>query len=349
MKMPEEPGPTDPADSPQARPIGWIVPLEPPLRADLALKKIHLELLRRISANEQGVSAALGGEYLHDFRVALRRTRTGLRQLKRVYPRDVAKRFTAEFSWLSSTTNAARDVEVFLASLELYRADLGNDTIDALAPHTGLLRDHQRIERTRCTDALASGRYRSMMASWRRFLEQTPKLPDLPGLPGLPDPPDLKNAPENASRPISEVAAERIHKAYCRVAARGAEMQLASAADAFHRLRLDCKKLRYLLEFFGQLFDGEQSMQTIVTLRQTQDSLGAINDLRVQADWLARLPDPPTAATRRLAAYLGERQQAERSAFLDRFAAFIENHNETTLRRFLATTEARISQRVAPP
>ncbi len=332
MKRPEETGPTDPTDSPPAGRRGSIVPLDPALRSDLALKRIHLDLLGRISANQRGVSAALGGEYLHDFRVALRRTRTGLRQLKRVYPRDVTKRFTADFSWLSSTTNAARDVEVFLSSLELYRADLGNDTIDALAPLTGLLRDRQRIERIRCTDAIASARYRSMMESWRRFLEQPPDMPDEP------DMPDLKNARENASRPVCEVAAERIHKAYCRVASHRAGMQLASPANAFHRLRLDCKKLRYLLEFFGELFDGKQGMETIATLRQTQDSLGAINDSRVQADWLARLPDPPTAATRRLAAYVQERQQTQRSAFLDRFAAFIEDHNETTLRRFLGST-----------
>lgn len=306
------------------------MPLEPTLRTDLALKKIHLELLRRIWANQRGVSRALGGEYLHDFRVAVRRTRTGLRQLKRVYPRDVAKRFTADFSWLSSTTNAARDLEVFLTSLKLYRADLGNATIDALAALAGFLRDHQRIERARCTDAIESGRYRSMMESWRQFLEQPPDLPDLENT--------AETAPENASRPVCEVASERIHKVYRSVAARGAEVQLTSPADAFHRLRLDCKKLRYLLEFFGEMFGGEQGARAIVALRETQDSLGAINDLRVQADWLLRFPEPPTAAARRLAAYLRERQEAERRTFLGRFAAFIEDHNETTLRHFLGGT-----------
>lgn len=335
MKRSEGPRPTDPEVAPPARPFLSIVPLEPALRTDLALKKIHLELLRRITANQHGVSAALGGEHLHDFRVAVRRTRTGLRQLERVYPRDIAERFIADFSWLSSTTNAARDLEVFLSSLELYRAGLGDDTIDALAPLAGFLRGHQRVERVRCSDAIASDRYRSMMESWRRFLEQPA---DPPGLENEPDPentPDPENAPENASRPVCEVASERIHKAYSRVAARGVEVQRTSPADAFHRLRLDCKKLRYLLEFFGEMFDAEQSVKAIVALRKTQDSLGAINDLRVQTDWLVRFPGPPTAATRHLAAYLRERQEAERSEFLGRFATFIEDHSETSLRRFL--------------
>ena len=275
MKMPEEPGPTHPEGSPPARSLESIVPLEPALRTDLALKKIHLELLQRISANQGGVSAALGGEYLHDFRVAVRRTRTGLRQLKRVYPGDVTKRFTADFSWLSSTTNTARDLEVYLSSLERYRTDLGNGTIDALAPLTGFLRGHQHIEQTRCTDALSSGRYGSMMESWRRFLEQPS---DLEGAPEDVLEKALEKAPDNASRPVCEVASDRIHKAYCRVAERGAEIQLASPADAFHRLRLDCKKLRYLLEFFGEMFDGEQAREAIEALRDTQDSLGTIND-----------------------------------------------------------------------
>jgi len=253
--------------------IAPIVPLDAALRTDVALKKIHRVLLQRITANEASVRDALAGEYLHDFRVAVRRTRTGLRQLKCVYPREASQRFAADFAWLSANTSVARDLEVFIASLDIYHADLDTDTVDGLQPLVGFLRDHQRTERTLCTSTIESARYKSLISNWVAFLRS---------------PPDPGGTARDAARPVREVGAERIDKAYARVVRRGVDLDETSPAARFHRLRLDCKKLRYLLEFFGALFEGEEGAGTVATLRATQDSLGAINDLRVQREWLER-------------------------------------------------------------
>ena len=49
----------------------------------------------------QGTSGARDGEFLHDFRVATRRTRTALRQVRRAFPKGQAKRLAQEFRWLA--------------------------------------------------------------------------------------------------------------------------------------------------------------------------------------------------------------------------------------------------------
>jgi CHAD domain-containing protein len=300
--------------------IESIVPLQPSLRTDVALKRIHGELLQRIRQNDDGVREGRDGDYLHDFRVAVRRTRTGLRQLERVYPRRLADHFADDFKWLSKSTGTARDIEVYLASFERFRVDLGAAIVDDLGPLVDSLRRHQGIERTRCAEAIESDRYATLIRDWRDFLRR---------------PTENNVEATDAGRPVNEVAAERIEAAFRRVVRRGSGLQEQSPADSFHRLRLDCKKLRYLLEFFSVVFPGDAGSQAIVALKRTQDALGAINDLRVQAEWVARFPGASGPAMRAFAAYLAERQQAERRAFLEPFATFIGEDSAAALQRFL--------------
>jgi inorganic triphosphatase YgiF len=53
-----------------------------------------------------------------------------------------------------------------------------------------------------------------------------------------------------------------------------------------HVLRIHCKKLRYLLEFFASLFHPEMRNNLIEQLKRLQDNLGDFNDLRVQEEYL---------------------------------------------------------------
>ncbi len=317
VEVPSHPG----AEASAGRaPVTPIVELQPDERADEALKKIHRVLLGGITSNDDAVREVSAGEYLHDFRVAVRRTRTGLRQLKRVYPGAEARRIADGFRWLSETTSSARDLEVFLASVDAYRLAVGSPTIDALASLWEFLRESERAERGRCTAALESERYGSLISEWSEFLDR-PAAED-----GVPD---------NAARPIHEVAVDRIGRAYSRLARRGSDVEPSSPADAFHRLRLDCKKLRYLLEFFCSLFEQNESGLVIASLRRMQNSLGSINDLRVQAVWIERAPGSPTEAGGVLSAFLHKRQREERSRFVESFAAFTGTEAHTAFRRLL--------------
>jgi CHAD domain-containing protein len=70
---------------------------------------------------------------------------------------------------------------------------------------------------------------------------------------------------------------------------RGAKLDVWRATDALHRLRIEGKKLRYLLEFFRGVFPAEIVVPPIAALKRLQDNLGEFNDLRVQQAALPQL------------------------------------------------------------
>ena len=91
--------------------------LAPAVRADSGTRQIHHMLLDVLTANEPGVRADLDTEFLHDFRVALRRMRSLLGQLKHVFPPPVVEHFAEELSWMARLTGPARDLDVLMLAI----------------------------------------------------------------------------------------------------------------------------------------------------------------------------------------------------------------------------------------
>ncbi|MEF8833997.1 MAG: CHAD domain-containing protein, partial [Halofilum sp. (in: g-proteobacteria)] len=74
--------------------------LSPSMPAADATRWILSHLLATLEANEAGLRADIDTEFLHDFRVAVRRTRSALGQIKRALPPAARDHFRAEFAWL---------------------------------------------------------------------------------------------------------------------------------------------------------------------------------------------------------------------------------------------------------
>ncbi|HEY6000990.1 MAG TPA: CHAD domain-containing protein, partial [bacterium] len=93
------------------------VPLDPAAPARDAARALLLHLLGTLEANLPGVRADTDPEFLHDVRVAVRRTRSALGQLKGVLPPATAARFAAAFAGLQELTGPARDLDVYVLEL----------------------------------------------------------------------------------------------------------------------------------------------------------------------------------------------------------------------------------------
>ncbi len=69
------------------------VQLQRGMPAGEATKLILRQLLQTMRANEAGIKADIDTEFLHDYRIAVRRTRSALSQIRNVFPPDTTAHF----------------------------------------------------------------------------------------------------------------------------------------------------------------------------------------------------------------------------------------------------------------
>jgi CHAD domain-containing protein len=295
-----------------------------------AARQIHLSLMATIRANEDGVRRGLDTEFLHDLRVAVRRTRTCLAQLKEIFPPERVAHFRDEFGWLGEVTGPPRDLDVYLLEMPRYRALLPEEMHEDLEPLFRFLRKRRAAEQSRLVEMLDSLRYRRLLREWPEFLTGAP---------------DLQAFPAAALRPAGEAADERIGRRFKRALKRGAAIDDSSPAQRLHALRIECKKLRYLLEFFRSLYDAGDLEPLLARLRGLQDDLGEINDLQVQREALTRFAremDPDDGATPetflamgRLQERLNDRQRKRRRRFGRSFSRLAGHRTRDAMDRLL--------------
>jgi CHAD domain-containing protein len=307
------------------------VHLEPDMRSDAATKKVLAFLLGVMKQNEQGIRDDIDTEFLHDFRVAVRRTRSALGQVKNVFSPETTDRFKQVFAEIGDFTNELRDLDVYLLNEEAYLDMLPEALRADIAPLFKHLRKKRSLALRHVIRNLDSESYARNLTAWEAFLAEP--VPDAP-------------LATNAERPIMELASLRIHKWYRKII-KARNSALDGAQDeTLHALRIECKKLRYLLEFFYSLYPPSETSTLIDQLKGLQDNLGDFNDLSVQQDYLLNiveelpLSDPQTPSTLvavgTLVGVLDQKKQRVRDAFADTFSGFSSQSNQKLFRELFA-------------
>ncbi len=296
-------------------------------RADASVRIILRFLFDELQSNVAGVLEDEDIEHLHDFRVAIRRIRTVLSQIRGVFAPTVVGRFAPEFKWRGTATGPCRDLDVTLLDLEGYPLQPGIDE-SALAPVQLFLETRREGEHHRIAAALESARFRLFAEEWRDFLSTTYR-------PGA--------EPPSAPATIFEVAGPRILKAVNRIRKRGSGVDTDAPAATLHRLRIDGKKLRYLLEFFSDLYPRATVSRFIEELKQLQDILGEFNDTQVQLALLETFAEDgmPSSSTHAvidtLLDVIKERERGLRTHFTKRFALFASDESRRLYTRTFKT------------
>jgi len=300
---------------------GYNVPLTPEMASIEAAVRIHSALLEAIHKNEPGVLADTDIEFLHDLRVAVRRTRSALALMKGVFAPEIEKKFKEAFKYIGQITGPVRDLDVYLASREEYMQRIPERLRTGLAYFFEDLAARRKTERRKLVRALKGEQYQTILKEWQDLLASKPYPP--PG--------------KRGELPVLELAGQVIHKRFRRVLADGKKIGPASPDEELHRLRIECKKLRYSLEFFASLYDEAIMRQLIKQLKLLQNNLGDFNDLSVQQEMLAHFLatiKPGTIRSREMAAAIGglmtdlSRQHREvRTHFEETFARFARKKN----------------------
>jgi CHAD domain-containing protein len=313
--------------------IGEIT-LSPAMPARVALAGILLRLANTITANVSFVIGDVDIEFLHDLRVAVRRTRSALKLAGDALPGGIAARFAPEFKWLGDLTTPTRDLDVYLTGFDQMAAGLSAASPGDLEPFRAHLATRRLTEHRRLVRGLRSARFTGLMADWRSALEAAAR-------------PSAGPEPD-----VGSLAADRIARAHRRVVRLGSALTRTGAGHGpsgtdLHSLRKKCKELRYLLEFFGSLYDPPAYRRAVKNLKGLQDCLGEFQDGEVQREAIRRFAMqmlarrgpagagrqatvPPTAAELaatllamgELTAQLHARQLRGRAEVADRFAQF---------------------------
>ncbi len=274
------------------------------MRADLATKRMLLAQLEAMRAQEPGMLANVDSEFLHDFRVAVRRSRTVLGQLRGLFPERAIGGFRRDLSWLGTMTGPARDLDVYLLHFPQLEAAVPEFMRGDLAPLRALLEQRAMAARKGLVRSLNSPRYRKFTQRWDGFLRKpVPQQPTAP----------------KALEPIRTLASKRIWKLYRRVISDGRSMGDQASAEAIHELRKRCKKIRYLTEFVAPLHPREALKKPIKDLKALQSQLGSLQDAEVQIahlrEWSAELasdPAVPAATLLAVGALIGSIDQCQR-------------------------------------
>jgi CHAD domain-containing protein len=288
------------------------VRLTPRMPAAAALAAILTSLFDTLTANVPGTVRDLDTEFLHDLRIAVRRSRSALKLAGDVLPDGMAARFRPEFRWLGDLTTPTRDLDVYL----LGYAGMASGLIAATPAELQPFHDYLERSRAAAQGALARGlrsaRFRRLDAEWRHA---------------------LADAGSGRRRPaVARLAGSRIRRAHRRVIRDGSAITSASPPESLHELRKRGKELRYLLEFFGSLYDPVEHWRAVRELKTLQDCLGEFQDTEVQhgeirafAEQMMAQRTAPAAtllAMGEIAAGLAAAQQRARSEFAGRFREF---------------------------
>jgi len=250
------------------------IQLDPDMHADQATRSILKYLLSIIRINETEIEKDIDTEFVHDFRVAIRRTRSALGQIRYVFPSNITNRFKKSFSFVFNLSNELRDLDVYLLNEDRYKMRLPPSFRDDINPLFDYLRKKRSKALQRLVRGIKSKKYAKILNDWEAFLNK---------------PQTASPTATNAELRIMDLARNRIYKKYRDVVKTGSLIKGDIDDRMLHVLRIHCKKLRYLMEFFFSLFPPQKIDALIRQLRKLQDNLGIFNDLRIQEQYLLNI------------------------------------------------------------
>jgi len=312
------------------------VPLDASMPALDGWCAVLANLAATARANWAGTLAQVDTEFLHELRVAVRRSRSILGHGKGVVPADVLEPTSRLLAEVGTATGPARDFDVQLLGFPAQVRRLGTAAATDLDPVHALLASRHQLAHAALDAELASPAVLAGLDAWQAWLAD-------PAHPG-----DRSSAPL-ADAPLGAVVAKRIRKAHDRVIDDGRAISPDSEAESLHDLRKQAKKLRYLLECFASLLPDAERKRFVKALKVLQDNLGEhqdaevhVQELRAVGTEVHRLGAPAGTmfALGELSAQIDGQRAAARAEFAERFAEFDTKPTRQALDAMLADLES---------
>jgi len=258
-------------DTNAGRPASRKKKKTPGVRADEPMAEAGRKILRfhfeRMLANEEGARKGDDIEALHRMRVAIRRQRGAFRIVRPYFKRKAVRAFRDELRTLAEHLGDVRDLDVLIEAAVGYQASLKRDAGAGLDPLLDEWRAQRERARAKLLSHLDGEDYREFTARYDEFLSS--------------DGAGVKATSDDSPHPhlVRHVLPAEIWDHYGKLRAYETVLKWAPI-ETVHALRIEGKRLRYLLEFFAEALGADLS-DTIEALVALQDHIGELHDVDV--------------------------------------------------------------------
>jgi triphosphatase len=291
-----------------------------------ACRLVWRQQLAQLLLNEAGARLSDNDEYIHKMRVSLRRIRTA----RLLFGDYFRKKRIAQFDLPLRTTGrllgAVRDRDVALKGLKQNQSAESGDPKD----YTTIENQLRARRDEKCETLVAwldSDDYRRFLRRFTRFCASPGK-----GVRHFP----LKEGEAPTPYHVRYTLPTLLNDRYARV--RVFEQFFMHrdeiSPETLHRLRIQCKILRYVFEFAQPLL-GRDALRLTDALKTMQERLGALNDAAMSQSMLADLAGEDEAVIETHRAAQQTQIEALRNEVKTRFDEFISLRTRRSVARAL--------------
>ena len=234
--------------------------------------------LAQLQANEEGVLRSDDPEFIHQARVALRRTRSALRLFRDVIGTERTRIWRDELAQAARALGSARDWDVFATETLPALGDACGDAATRRALARRAATERTRSRRA-AREAIASARYARAILDLGAWLARIDEA-------------------DGAGQDLAGFASRLVRKRHKKLAA-DLERLGEMSVEERHRVRIAAKRLRYVVEgLAAALPDEKRAREYAKRLARLQDALGRANDAVTGARLLGAIAPPEAIAPR---------------------------------------------------
>ncbi len=298
-----------------AAPIIFEAPERPNLAHDDLMSEGGRKILAfhfgKMLARQADVLESEDSEAVHQMRVATRRLRSTLRIFRPYYRQSALKPLRTALKHTAELLGRVRDLDVYREHLMRHAKEQPSASRRELRLIDAQLGERRAVLRAELCDYLTSPMHAAFLSSFAAFV-RTPYAAAR----------ELTDTEPTPSR-ICDVAPRLIYEQYGCVRAYEPYLEAASL-ERLHALRIEVKRLRYLIEAFGELL-GSQAEIVVEACKRLQDFLGELQDAKVAAHLSQTHLPNLRRGKRALERYLAARhadQARLRASLLEQWGAF---------------------------
>ncbi|HLX22376.1 MAG TPA: CHAD domain-containing protein [Usitatibacter sp.] len=268
--------------------------------------------IEQLQANEEGVLAGDDPEFVHQARVALRRSRSAIRMFRQEIGESRAREWLDALGETSRALGRARDWDVFATrSIPAVLAAFADASLSRSIRAKAARR--RGIERDKAREALRSPRYAAALLEIARWLARA----------------DGAQAPQAAPEALMDFAARYVRKRQKGLLGGALALSTMGIQDR-HRVRILAKRLRYGLEALSTLYKARPLEAYLASVESLQEALGNGNDASVALEMLKEIAPPePFASYAR--GWFAARERVD-AAMLEPIVVDLSRHRQSWLK-----------------